>query len=340
MNAAFSLPPARAPRPSADTRLLHVDTARATLDDHPFSALPALLAPGDLLVVNDAATLPASLRLSNHDAELRLLGRDSERRFRAVVFGAGDFRVPTEERGPAPRFRPGERLELGSLAASVVSVAEDEPRLVTVEFDRAGPSLLAALYREGRVIQYSYLERPLELWDVQNRFAGRPWAFEPPSAGRPLTFAHLDALRLRGVELAWLTHAAGISSTGSSSLDRRLPFPERYELPERTIAAVERTRAEQGRVVAVGTTVVRALESNALEHGTLRAGPGVASLVIGPGFRPRVVAGLLSGMHDPATSHYALLEAFAPRGLLERASAFAASAGYLQHEFGDSCLIV
>jgi S-adenosylmethionine:tRNA ribosyltransferase-isomerase len=226
------------------------------------------------------------------------------------------------------------------LAASVAAVDDEEPRLVTLEFDDAGAKLLRGLYRQGRVIQYSYVRDPLELWDVQNRFAARPWAFEPPSAALPLNFALLDALRRRGVELAWLTHAAGISSTGSPTLDRRLPLPERYELPESTIAALESAHARGGRVVAVGTTVVRALESSAAEHGRPRAGAGEARLILGPGFRARVVSGILTGMHEPSTSHYSLLEAFAPRALLDRATEGAARAGFLQHEFGDSCLIL
>jgi S-adenosylmethionine:tRNA ribosyltransferase-isomerase len=340
MSALLPLPPARAPRPSGELRLLHVDPAHGKLGDFSFDELPELLAPGDLVVVNDAATLPASLRLSEGDGELRLVSRETERRFRAVVFGAGDFSVPTEARGPAPVLATGTHLRFRALSAQVVAVDSEEPRLVTLEFEQSGAALLVGLYREGELIQYSYLEQPLELWDAQSRFAGRPWAFEPPSAGLPLTFALFDRIRARGVEIGWLSHAAGISSTGSERLDRRLPLPERYELPEATVAAVAETRARGGRVVAVGTTVVRALESSAEEHGAPRAGLGEARLVIGPGFRPRVVSGLLTGMHDPTTSHYALLQAFAPRSLLERSLAVARAVGYLQHEFGDSCLIL
>jgi S-adenosylmethionine:tRNA ribosyltransferase-isomerase len=340
MSARLALPPARAPRSASELRLLRVDPRAGTLGDFAFDELPELLVAGDLLVVNDAATLPASLRLSNGAGELRLVAREGESRFRAVVFGAGDFRLPTEARSPAPELAAGTRLALGTLSATVVAVDTEEPRLVTLEFEQAGAALLAGLYREGRLIQYSYLARPLELWDAQSRFAGRPWAFEPPSAGLPLTFALFDRIRARGVEIAWLSHAAGLSSTGSERLDRRLPFPERYELPERTVAAVADTRARGGRVLAVGTTVVRALESSAKEHGAPRAGLGEARLIIGPGFAPRVVSGLLTGMHEPTTSHYGLLQAFAPRALLDRALEVARAVGYLQHEFGDSCLIL
>ena len=144
----------------------------------------------------------------------------------------------------------------------------------------------------------------------------------------------------QGVRVAALTHAAGISSTGSAELDARLPAPERYYIPDDTVTAVEETKERGARVVAVGTTVTRALESSRLTQGRLTPGEGEATLVIGPGFRPALVDGLLTGMHARGTSHFALLEAFAPRELLERALEHAEGVGYLEHEFGDSCLLL
>ena len=335
-----NLAPAVAPRALASERLLAIDPARNAFTHGNLTELPDLLRAGDLVVVNDAATLPAALRLSSHDAELRLAAHAPGGEFFAIVLGAGTWRTPTERRGPASRLTVGERLASGALTATVTAVDPADPELLRVRFDQTGAAFERALYASGAVVQYSYLTRPLELWDVQSRFSARPWAFEPPSAGLPLTFELLFELRRRQVALASLSHAAGLSSTGKASLDRRLPLPERYEIPEETRVAIERTRAAGGRVVAVGTTVVRALESSFLEHGVLTSGPGVARLVLSPGFRPRVVSGLLTGMHEPRTSHFALLSAFAPSALLERALESAARAGYLQHEFGDSCLIL
>ena len=317
--AALSFEPARAPRAPLAERLLHVDPGARAFADHRFAELPSLLRAGDLVVLNDAATLPASLRMTSHHAELRLMSRESDGTFRAVAFGSGDFRVRTEDRPAPPRFERGGALAFGELSATVVSVDADEPRLLRVRFDRDGRGLFEALYRVGKLVQYAYLERPLELWDVQNRYASRPWAFEPPSAGRPLTFGVLGELRARGVALGVVTHAAGLSSTGSVSLDGRLPVPERSDIPIET---------------------VRAIEGRALESPRLSAGRNETSLVIGPGFRPRVVDGLLTGLHEPTTSHFALLEAFAERTLLVRALEHAARSGYLEHEFGDSCLVL
>jgi S-adenosylmethionine:tRNA ribosyltransferase-isomerase len=151
----------------------------------------------------------------------------------------------------------------------------------------------------------------------------------------------LSEARRRGIGLVSLTHAAGLSSTGDPGLDAALPLPEAFDIPADTVRAVERTRAARGRVVAVGTTVVRALEG-AWEAGggRLRAGEGRTSLRIDGRFQPRVVDGLLTGVHQPGESHFELLQAFAPEPLLRRALAHAESEGYLAHEFGDSCLIL
>ncbi len=128
-----------------------------------------------------------------------------------------------------------------------------------------GDALWAALYREGRPVQYSYLAHDLPLWAVQTVYAARPWAFEMPSAGRPLSWEILLALRRKGVRWASLTHAAGLSSTGDPAIDAALPLAERYDIPAATVRAVADTRARGGRVIAVGTTVVRALEGAAVE---------------------------------------------------------------------------
>ena len=210
-----------------------------------------------------------------------------------------------------------------------------------VRFDRVGASLWAALYRDGRPVQYAYTAGPLALWHVQTRYAARPWAAEQPSAGRPLAWSLLLDLRRRGVRFAPLTHAAGLSSTGDPALDAALPLPERYEIPASTVEAIVETRSAGGRVIAVGTSVVRALEGNAAAHaGRLVPGRGRTDLRIGPGFTPAVCDGLFTGMHEPEGSHFALLQAFAPGPLVRAAYRHAEETGYAWHEFGDSSLIL
>jgi S-adenosylmethionine:tRNA ribosyltransferase-isomerase len=335
------LAPARARRPGFQReRLLVIDPLTGRFGDYAIAELPLLLDSGDVLVVNDAATLPASLRVDDA-LELRLIAARADGAFEAVAFGAGDHRTPTEQRGVPRRLAEGERVSFGeNLAARVVHVDGAEPRLVRLRFESRGAALLGALYCLGAPIQYSYLEEPLSLWDIQNRYASRPWAFEMPSAGRPLTFDALFELERRGATVSYVTHAAGISSTGSATLDARLPFAERYEVPEATVRAIERAQSRGGRVIAAGTSVVRALEGHAEGRGALGPGSGETTLRLGPSSELRVVDGLLSGLHEPGSSHFELLEAFAPRKLLVRAVEHAARTGYLQHELGDSCLIL
>lgn len=337
MNAATG------PRADAEAeRLLVVSDAPRTIVDRRVDELPALLRAGDLLVVNDAATLPASLAgrtESGAAVELRLLGRPAASgEWPVVAFGAGDWRIQTEDRPLPPPFAAGDTLSFDGLTARVARVSPESPRLLDVRFDRSGERLLAALYACGRPVQYAYLPWPLPLAAFQTPFASRPWASEMPSAGRVLTAARVRALRAAGVEVRSLTHAAGPSSTGDASLDARLPLPEAYEIPEATAASVGAARARGARVVAAGTTVVRALES-AWSDGQVRAGAGVARLRLDGGHVLRAADAILTGMHEPGSSHFALLTAFVPAPLLAAAHAAAEDAGYRAHEFGDSMLV-
>ena len=329
-----------------DAKLLVADAGRR-IDHVPRAAFIDFLRPGDLVVANDAATLPASLpgfhAPTGAAIEVRLAGRPSLRpdgvdHFSAVVFGAGDYRTRTEDRPAPPALVAGDRLVLGPLRATVEGLL-GHPRLVSLRFDGGPDAVWAGLARHGRPIQYAHVPAPLALWDVWTRIAGQPAAFEPPSAGFALDWRSLSAMRERGVEFETITHAAGISSTGDDELDRLLPFDEPYRIPEATALAVGRAKARGGRVVAVGTSVVRALEHAAAADGTVRAGRGLATQHIGPGTRLRVVDAILSGTHEAGTSHYELLRAFLDDETLRRATDELDARGYLTHEFGDSVLI-
>ena len=330
-----------------DVRLLVIDSAAPEdrgLYETRTPALPDLLAPGDLLVVNDAATLPASLRgtdQAGHSIEVRLVAARGGPRFAAVLFGAGDWHTRTEDRPPPPDLVEGARLKFGALSATVGRHATLSSRLVELRFDRDGDALWTALYKEGRPVQYAHLAHEMPLWAVQTAYAARPWAFEMPSAGRPLSWEILLALRRRGVRWASLTHAAGLSATGDPALDAALPLPEAFEIPAATARVIAETRGRNGRVVAVGTTVVRALEGSFAQNGGLvRAGRGETDLRITPAFRPRVVDGILSGAHAAHESHFQLLAAFAGEALLAAAADHAERAGFLTHELGDAMLVL
>jgi S-adenosylmethionine:tRNA ribosyltransferase-isomerase len=258
----------------------------------PRREIGSLFNPGDLVVANDAATLPASLHgthsASGEPIEVRLAGWVSvgdPTQFVAIAFGAGDFRARTEDRSPSPSLSPGDRVSLGPLVA-VVEWRLNHPRLFRLRFlgDRA--TILRGLARHGHPIQYAHVREPLALWDVWTRIAADPIAFD---------WRTLEAWRERGVGFATLTHAAGISSTGDPTLDRQLPFDEPYIIPEPTAALIGQAQSKNGRIVAIGTTVVRALESAANADDSVRAGDGVASGRITRETRLQVVDTILTG---------------------------------------------
>jgi S-adenosylmethionine:tRNA ribosyltransferase-isomerase len=377
-----------------DERLLVLDPRAGDWRDARVRDLPRHLSAGDLLVVNDAATVPASLSAvtaRGEPVEVRLaahLGDEPEgtkspnggsgqhpvlarrERWRAVLLGAGDWHTRTEHRAAPPPVGRGERLRIAPELEVVVEELDPmRPRLLVVRFlgDLRGPvrcdshrlgdlrepvrcdshralkgaALWAALYRHGRPVQYAHVDRALDLWHVQTPFASRPWAVEMPSAGRPLTWALLGELRARGVRLASLTHAAGLSSTGDPAIDAALPLPERFDVPAATVRAIAETHRAGRRVVAAGTTVVRALEGSArMNGGELLPGEGTTDLRIDASFRPRIVDGLLTGLHELGSSHRQLMQAFAPEPLLALAWTHAEERGYQDHEFGDVCLVL
>lgn len=282
------------------------------------------LAPGDLLVLNDAATLPASIR--DGDVELRIAAWDGDFVCMAVL-GAGDWRTPTEHRGVPRRFSPGD-VVLGCLR-----VEEARERWFSARILDAG-AFRRVLYGRGEPIRYSYLRSEADLQAFQTGYAAVPWGSEMPSAGRRLTAAILMDLRRRGVRLATLTHAAGLSSIDGGDLDGTLPWPEKCRIPAATIDAI----ASADRVIAVGTTVVRALEG--VGRTELRPGDHTVDLVLGPDTELRVCDGLLTNLHAPGESHFELLSAFLPRESLLPALAAARDAGMVDHEFGDGALIL
>jgi S-adenosylmethionine:tRNA ribosyltransferase-isomerase len=210
---------------------------------------------------------------------------------------------------------------------------------VVLRFGGGARQIWAGLARHGRPIQYAHVDTPLAVWDTWTPIAGLPVAFEPPSAGFVLDWNVLDSLRARGIQFVTITHAAGISSTGDPELDTLLPFDEPYLIPRSTATAIQGARLQGAHVVAVGTTVVRALEHAGTSDGTVRAGEGIATQRIRASTEIRVVDAILSGTHEPGTSHYELLRAFASDETLRRMDEELNLNAYRTHEFGDSVLV-
>ena len=319
--------------PRHAVRLLVIDRELDRVELRPFAELPVVLEKGDLVVVNDAATLPGSLfGTGKHGRfEFRIAAPIVGGLIEGVVLGDGDWRTRTEHRAAPPVIEPGERVTIGSIRGRVARI---DGRKLAIEAE-ANDALWQALYASGLPVQYAHRAQQLPLYAVQTVYAARPWAAEMPSAGRPLTWDVIFGLRRAGIELATLTHAAGLGSIGDTAADAQLPWPERYEIPVRTAAAIDRARAQGGRVIAIGTSVVRALEASG---GS--AGQGIATLRIDPTTKLRVVDGLVSGLHTPGESHFELLQAFAPVERLRRGLAVAARHGLSAHELGDACALI
>lgn len=338
---AASLPIQRPPT----AKLLAVDS-RGRVRHGSRSEFATIPRPGDLVIANDAATMAASLcgrhGPTRRPIEVRLAGRrslDEIREFSAVVFGEGDFRMRTEDRPKPPELRAGDRLELGPLRATVARLL-NHPRFILLRFEGAAVEIREGLARHGRPIQYAHVPNPLALWDTWTPIAGPPIAFEAPSAGFILSWSVLADLSARGIRFATLTHAAGISSTGDRELDAELPLDEPYRIPASTALAIERAQARGGRIVAIGTTVVRALEHSAeVFGGAVPAGERLATQRIGAFSELRVVDAIISGAHERGTSHYEMLRAFAGDETLDRMSQQLNAHGYRAHEFGDSVFL-
>jgi S-adenosylmethionine:tRNA ribosyltransferase-isomerase len=328
-----------------DAKLLVVG-ASGDIAQRPRSDFAEVLQRGDVAVANDAATLPASLFgrhvRSGAAMEVRLAGRRTlrdVRNFSAVVFGEGDFRIRTEDRPKPPQLRSGDLLELGPLAATVTR-ALDHPRHIALNFEGSPRQIWEGLARHGRPIQYAHVATPLALWDTWTTIAGPPVAFEPPSAGFALDWRMLASMAAHGVRFGAITHSAGISSTGDTELDDLLPFDECYCIPPSTASLIADARWRGRRVIAIGTSVVRALEHAAATHdGIVEAGEGLATGRIGASSRLRIVDAILSGVHEPGSSHYELLRAFVSDERLAAVDRELNEHGFRAHEFGDSVFI-
>lgn len=330
--AAFTLPPANEatspPERRGSTRdgvrLLVSDRAARTHRDAAFRDLASFLRPGDLLIANDSATLSAALVAHRAGGETFALHLSTR--------VADDLWI-AEPRAPVIA---GERAELpdGNAATFLAPVDASHPRLWYVGFALTQP-VGVLLAQHGAPIRYRYVTEAFPLDDYQTVFARVPGSAEMPSAGRPFTRRVLDDLQNRGVELVTVTLHTGVSSPER----RERPYREWYDVPAATAAAVNATRLRGGRAIAIGTTVVRALESAAAD-GEAIASSGWTGLIVTPERGVALVDGLLTGFHEPQASHLDLLRAFADEPFLRRAYDHAIAQGYLWHEFGDVHLVL
>jgi S-adenosylmethionine:tRNA ribosyltransferase-isomerase len=301
-----------------------------------FQQLPEWLTAGDLLVVNTSATLPAAVPAT-----------DTSGRAVIVHFSTrmpGDLwlielRRPVDGLAPAPwdgsAVGPVLSLPGGATAELLAPWTAGESRLWYASLVLHEP-FHAWLHRHGHPIRYAYVPREWPLAAYQTVFAREPGSAEMPSAARPFTPDVVTELVARGIELAPLVLHTGVSSAEA----HEAPYPERYAVPLTTARRVNECRAAGGRVIAVGTTVVRALETVVDASGTVHPGEGWTEVVVTPERGARAVDGLITGWHDPEASHLQLLEAVSGPELVARSYEAAGAAGYRWHEFGDSHLLL
>jgi S-adenosylmethionine:tRNA ribosyltransferase-isomerase len=313
-----------------DVRLLVATRHDLELAHARFRELPRFLSPGDLLVVNTSATLPAALETHLGEQPMQLwLSTPNVDRTWLVELRTGERRA--FRRPPLPT-----RLELpGGIQAELLApfAGSDRLSVARLETEEAPEDYLR---RHGQPIRYGYVPDRWPLTTYQTVFAREPGSAEMPSAGRPFTERLVTELVTRGVLVAPVTLHTGVSSLEQGER----PLPERFRVPAETARLVNAVHSWNGRVIAVGTTVARALETLAAADGTLSGGQGWTSLLITAQRGILAVDGLLTGWHEPASSHLQLLEAAAGRELLERSYRSALEHGYRWHEFGDLHLIL
>jgi S-adenosylmethionine:tRNA ribosyltransferase-isomerase len=300
-----------------------------------FRDLPELLEPGDLVVVNTSATLPGRLAARRADGVVVPLHWSTTLDDGSWVV---ELRRPGND-GPDLGVEPGAVLDLpGGVRATLLAGHPGPSRPSRLWRARLAPAVATAGYlrRHGRPIRYGYLEEAFPLTDFQTVYAAEPGSAEMASAGRPFTETLLVRLMTRGVPVVALTLHTGVSSPEL----HEPPYAERFTVPDVTARLVNSTRQADRRVVAVGTTVTRALETATGEDGVTRPLDGWTDVVLGPDRPARVVTGLITGLHAPEASHLRLLEAVAGHAMVDAAYRQAVAERYLWHEFGDSMLFL
>ena len=351
---SFTLPPELSAKEPPERRglardhvnLLVIDRAHDRMHHGRFDQIGDFLRAGDLLVFNSSRTLPAALsgcadclavrgEAAAPCMEVRLAQHLPDGSWLALLlckrgdpFGCG--------------LRAGMRIDFPeNLHADVEARDEAIPRLWRLRFSKSGAELIDLIYRHGSPIRYEYVSAPWDLDYYQTVYAREPGSAEMPSAGRAFTWKLLFELRRRGIGVAYLVLHTGLSSYMDDQLDRQHPVSEEeYFVSEQTAAKINATHQNGGRVIAVGTTVVRALESITAPDRTVSSGQGYTRLRIGGTHPLKAVDGLLTGLHEPEASHLDLLSAFLPPERIRAAYIEAIERRYLWHEFGDLNLIL
>ncbi|MEZ5428216.1 MAG: S-adenosylmethionine:tRNA ribosyltransferase-isomerase [Pyrinomonadaceae bacterium] len=332
-------PPERRGIGRDQVRLLVIDRKAKKRLHTRFDRVGDFLGEGDLIVFNSSRTLPAALKGCAAERapciEARLAEHLPDDTWLVLLL--------CEKGDPfACGLRAGMEINFGEdLTGKVIERDERIPRLWRIGFSQSGTELVDTIYRLGQPVRYEYVSAPWDLDYYQTVYAQEPGSAEMPSAGRAFTWKLLFELRRRGVETAYIVLHTGLSSYMDDDLDALHPAgEEEYFIGPDAASKINRARREGRRVIAVGTTVVRALESAADENGLVASAHAYTRLRITESHRLKTVSGLLTGMHEPEASHLDLLTAFLPPEEIRGAYLEAVERKYLWHEFGDLNLII
>lgn len=341
---AFNLPPDLVAKEPAErrglnrdqVRLLVVDRITHTVEHTRFDQIGKWLRAGDLLVLNSSRTIPASLNGFDSSGsisfDVRIAEHFSDDCWLALIFC----------KNREYNLHPGMQIYFGLGLSAIVSEQHTNiPRLWKIRFSHHGRELFDLLYRIGHPVRYEYVSNPWSLDDYQTIYATEPGSAEMPSAGRAFTWKMLLDLKRRGVQIAFITLHTGLSSLMDDDLDLKHLFAEEeYQIGNHAAEQINQAQHSGNRIIAIGTTVVKTLESAADEFGYVNADHGYTGLHISSDTKLRVVDGLLTGLHEPYASHLDLLSAFLPPSVIHNAYVQAIQQKYLWHEFGDLNLIL
>jgi len=329
LNASY--PPERRGIRRDHVKMMVLNRLTGNVRHDQFFQLSNYLKQGDLVVLNNSRTLPAILqakllretKLLEEKVEIRLARRRDEDVWDVLIV--------------ANEIQQGDTLQFSSDLSAIVMKYTDSSPLKTVQFSKKGIELFNRIYALGEPIRYEYIHHPWELDYYQTVFASIPGSVEMPSAGRAFSWEMLFNLQRKGIHLEFIQLHTGLSYLLDDELEASpTDNYEEYHLSESTVEKIVKTKASGGRVIAVGTTVVRALESAAMTDIL----SGVTNLYINQSFPLKFVDGIITGFHEPKASHLDMLTSFLPKELLWNAYDEAIKNNYLWHEFGDMNLII
>ena len=321
-----------------DAVRLMVSTPKGHHHTH-FANISNFLEAGDLLVVNDSGTLPASLPARGRLGEFVLnLSTD---------YGGGLWVLEPRQSHAKPgplALHLNEVVYVDDVPVTLLAPYPKLPRLWFAQFHlehAQDKSVQDLAVRIGKAIRYGYVETDFDINHYQTIFAAKVGSAEMPSAARPFTTSVVNDLKAKGIEFAAITLHTGVSSLEieSDTVEDAVLYPEPFQITENVTERINRTREFGGKVIAVGTTVVRALES-AYQRGRVFATKGFTKHYIHPQKTVNSIDGLITGLHDPKASHLAMLYTIAGKTLIQEAYQEAIANNYLWHEFGDSHLIL